>query len=396
MKRNISIILWLLLLLCVVPVDAFLWDWLPDWFRELLCFLTLGLLGGCDDVDDITGGDPCESNPCENGGVCTALADDSFTCACAHGYTGDTCQDTEDDGGTGTSTDDCTLFPANNIWNTRIDSAPVHANSDAYVASIGSSTTLHPDFGSGGYGGSPTIGIPYVEVTSAQDLVDIVYTAYGDESDPGPMPIPLTAPIEGGPSSTGDRHVIAWDTDNCMLYELFYSFPTSTTWEAASGAVYDLTSNELRPDGWTSADAAGLPILPGLLRYEEVAAGSVNHAIRFTAAQTQSAYVWPARHKASSLTDTDIPPMGQMFRLKSDYDMSGFDPFIQVILTAFQQYGLILADNGSDWFVSGAPSESWDNELLRELKDIPGSAFEAVDLSGFIIDPDSGEAAAPP
>ncbi len=287
----------------------------------------------------------------------------------------------------------CSIFPSNNIWNRRVDDLPLDSRSAAYVASIGSGN-LHPDFGSGVFpaGSDSPIGIPFVEVDGTQTKVDVNWTAYGDESDDGPYPIPPDAPVEGGQSSSGDRHVIVVDTDNCVLYETFSSFPNGDgSWDAANGAVFDLRSNNLRPDTWTSADAAGLPIYPGLVRYDEVAAGTIEHAIRFTAAQTQSAYVWPARHEASSITDLNVPPMGQRFRMRADFDISGFDPQIQVILTAFKEYGLILADNGSDWFISGAPDERWDNDLLNELKTIPGSAFEAVDVSGLIVDPDSAE-----
>lgn len=189
----------------------------------------------------------------------------------------------------------------------------------------------------------------------------------------------------------GDRHVIVLDRHACMLYELFYAFPQGDgAWNAASGAEYDLTSNDLRPDGWTSADAAGLPILPGLVTYDEVASGEVTHAIRFTAPQTRNQYVWPARHFASSLSGVQYPPMGQRFRLKADYDILGYSPEVQVILTAMKRYGLILADNGASWFISGAPDERWDNEMLHEWDDIPGSAFEAVDVSSLMVDPASG------
>jgi hypothetical protein len=289
----------------------------------------------------------------------------------------------------------CTILPADNIWNTRVDGLPVHPRSGDYVASIGTAETLHPDFGSGVWppGSDGPIGIPYVEVNGDQPLVTIVYTAYGDESDPGPFPVPPNAPIEGGPSSGGDRHVIVVDTFNCVLYELFAAFPKAGgRWHAASGARYDLSSNALRPDGWTSADAAGLPILPGLVRYDEVNAGEINHAIRFTASSTQKAHVWPARHDASSITNPAVPPMGQRFRLKLSFDTSGYAPQVRVILDAMKRYGLILADNGADWFISGAPDERWDNDVLRELKTVPGSAFEAVDVSSLIVGPDSGQA----
>jgi hypothetical protein len=289
----------------------------------------------------------------------------------------------------------CSILPANNIWNTRVDSLPVHSRSAQYIASIGAGTTLHPDFGSGVWppGSTSPIGIPYVEVPAGQTPVSIIYTDYGDESDPGPFPIPANAPVEGGPDGEGDRHVIVLDRSACRLYELFYSWPQAGgAWEASSGAAYDLNSNALRPAGWTSADAAGLPIFPGLVRYDEVAAGFIGHAIRFTASETQRAYVWPARHFASSNTSQDVPPMGQRFRLKASFDTSGFSPEVQVILTAMKQYGLILADNGSSWFISGAPDPRWDNDMLRELKTIPGSAFEAVDVSSLQVSPDSGEA----
>jgi len=287
----------------------------------------------------------------------------------------------------------CRILPADNIWNTPVDDLPVDPNSTAYINTIGANATLHADFGSGVWppGSNSPIGIPFVEVDPGQPLVAINYTAYGSESDPGPWPIPGDAPIEGGPDAGGDRHVVVLDRYECMLYELFYAFPRSDgSWNAASGAVYDLTSNDLRPDGWTSADAAGLPILPGLVRYDEVASGEIDHAIRFTAPQTRNHYVWPARHYASSLSGAQYPPMGQRFRLKADYDIAGYSPDVQVILTAMKHYGLILADNGSSWFISGAPDPRWNNDMLHEWDDIPGSAFEAVDVSSLMVDPDSG------
>jgi hypothetical protein len=288
---------------------------------------------------------------------------------------------------------ECQILPPNNIWNTRVDQAPVHARSSQYVSSIGASSQVHADFGSGVWppGSTSPIGIPFVAADSSP--VPIVYTAYGDESDPGPFPIPLTAPVEGGPSSDGDRHVLALDQTACRLYELYRAFPQATAWAADSGAAYDLRSNALRPAGWTSADAAGLPIFPGLVRYDEVASGFIGHAIRFTAPQTQRAYVWPARHFASSNTSTSLPPMGQRFRLKASFDHSGFSPQVQVILTALKQYGMILADNGSAWYLSGAPDSRWDNDILHELGAIPGSAFEAVDVSAWQVAADSGEVA---
>ena len=288
----------------------------------------------------------------------------------------------------------CPILPADNIWNRRIDDMPVAANSAAYVETIGATRTLHADFGSGVWppGSNSPIGIPFVEVDADQPLVAINYTAYGNESDPGPWPVPADAPIEGGPDAAGDRHVLVLDREGCMLYELFYAFPQGDgSWNASSGAKYDLRSNALRPDGWTSADAAGLPILPGLVTYDEVASGEITHAIRFTAPQTRKDHVWPARHDASSLTGSQYPPMGQRFRLKAEFDISGYSPEIQVILTAMKRYGLVLADNGSAWFISGAPDERWDNDMLHEWDDIPGSAFEAVDVSSLMVDPDSGQ-----
>jgi hypothetical protein len=287
----------------------------------------------------------------------------------------------------------CPLFPANNIWNTPVDSLPVDPNSDLYIATInsnGNNETLHPDFGAGLWQGGP-IGIPYIDVAGDQAGVSVSFT-YHNESDPGPYPIPPDAPIEGGPNSSGDRHVIVVDRDNCLLYELFDAWPQPDgSWTAGSGAIFDLNSNALRPDGWTSADAAGLPILPGLVRYDEVAAGEIRHALRFTVPQTRRAYVWPARHYASTLTDTHYPPMGQRFRLKADFDISGFSPEVQVILQALKTYGMILADNGSAWFISGVPDERWNNTVLRELRQVHGSDFEAVDVSSLLVDPDSGQ-----
>jgi hypothetical protein len=216
----------------------------------------------------------------------------------------------------------CTVLPADNIWNTRVDRLPASANSSTWTATIGASSLLHPDFGSGTYNGGP-IGIPYVTVPGTQTRYPASFL-YASESDPGPYAVPLNAPIEGGANSTGDRHAIAVDTDNCILYELYNASPQTSGWQADSGAIFNLLSDALRPAGWTSADAAGLPIFPGLIRYEEIAAGAIRHAIRFTAPQTQRAYVWPARHYASSLTSTQYPPMGARFRLKASFDISSY------------------------------------------------------------------------
>jgi len=288
----------------------------------------------------------------------------------------------------------CQIFPADNAWNTKIDTLPVHARSADYIATIGTGTGLHPDFGSGTWDGGP-IGIPFVVVPGDQAPLDVAFD-YADESDPGPYPIPPDPPIEGGAESDGDRHVLVLERDTCTLYETWNSWPQQDgSWHAGSGALFDLTSNALRPDGWTSADAAGLPVLPGLVRYEEVAGGIITHAIRFTAAQTQRAYVWPARHFASSSTDPARPPMGQRFRLKASVDISGFAEPVKVILQAFKTYGIILADNGSNWYISGAPDERWDNDMLAAMAAVHGSDFEAVDFSSLLIDADSGQARSP-
>jgi hypothetical protein len=283
----------------------------------------------------------------------------------------------------------CPVFPANNMWNAPINTLPVHPNSDAYINTIGANTGLHADFGSGLWEGAP-IGIPYVVVSGSQPGVNVTFD-YDDESDPPPYKIPPDAPIEGGPSGDGDRHVIVIDKDNCVLYELFYAFhQVDDSWTAGSGAIFDLNSNALRTAGWTSADAAGLPIFPGLVRYDEVASGEITHALRFTVPQTQRAYIWPARHFASSLTGSQYPPMGQYFRLKAGFDISGYSQEAQVILQALKVYGMILADNGSPWYISGVPDERWDNDVLHEIDDVTGSDFEAVDVSSLMIDSNSG------
>jgi hypothetical protein len=299
---------------------------------------------------------------------------------------------------------DLQVFPINNPWNWDISAYAVHPNSDNYVASIGAAEYLHPDFGTV-WDGAPS-GIPYVVVNGGQPQIPIVYTAYGDESDSGPFPVPLDAPVEGGPAAAGDRHVLAVDTTNRMLYELYRAFPQTSTWNAACGAKYDMTSNNLRPETWTSADAAGLPIFPGLVRYEEVYMQQViDHALRFTVVNSQKKYIWPARHYASSSIDPNRPPMGLRFRLKAGFNISGFSAPVQVILRALKKYGMLMADNGSNWYISGAPDDRWDDDVLSELKDIAGSNFEAiltVDTSGAPIyptgiglaDPDGAAAAA--
>lgn len=270
------------------------------------------------------------------------------------------------------------VFPADNPWNTDISAYPVHSNSANFIASIGPSIGLHADFGTV-WNGAPN-GIPYVTVDGSQAQVPITFVAYGSESDPGPYPVPAGAPIEGGPSGTGDRHVLVVDTTNRRLYELFRAFPNAQGgWDADSGAIFDMTSNALRPAGWTSADAAGLPVFPGLVRYDEaVTQGAINHALRFTVQASQRAYIEPARHWASSSTDPDRPPMGLRLRLKASVDISSFPPEVQVILTCLKRYGMLMADNGSNWYISGAPDPRWNDSNLATLSQIKGSDFEAV------------------
>jgi hypothetical protein len=272
-------------------------------------------------------------------------------------------------------------FPADNAWNQDISSAPVDPNSDNYINVIGSTTPLHPDFGAGLYAGQ-TIGIPYM-VVSGSPFVNIIYTAYGNESDPGPMSVPRTAPIEGYPNpGNGDRHVLVLDRDNCWLYELYHSYlQTNGTWEADSGAVWDLLNDENRPYTWTSADAAGLPVFPGLARYDEVASGAIHHALRFTLQDSQMAFTPPASHWAANSSNLYAAPMGMRMRLKASYDISGFPPQSQVILAALQKYGMIMADNGSSIYLSGDPDNRWNNNDLGSLKSVPASAFEVILIS---------------
>ena len=287
--------------------------------------------------------------------------------------------------GSGASLHGKQVFPADNAWNQDISSIPVDPNSDNLIASIGLNVGLHADFGTV-YNGAPN-GIPYIVVSGTQPPVPINFTAYGDESDPGPYPVPNNAPIEGGPNSNGDRHVIVIDRDNWKLYELGYGFPINggTSWNANCGAIFDLNSNALRPPGWTSADAAGLPIFPGLVRYDEVfEQGEIKHAVRFTAQVSRRAYVFPARHWASSDTSPNRPPMGMRVRLKASFDISGFSPPMQVILRAFKKYGMILADNGSNWYISGAPDPRWNDNDLHTLGAIQGSNFEVVQMGTIV------------
>jgi len=267
-------------------------------------------------------------------------------------------------------------FSSSSLWNTDISSSPVDPNSDSIIANWVGAVNLHPDWGT-----DPTYGIPYVVVDGSQPLVNVDLGAYPDESDPGPMPIPANAPIEGGSGSTGDRHVLVLNNANCFLYELYNASPNSDgSWNADSTAVWDLLGNEQRPYTWTSADAAGLPIFPGLVRYDEVAAGTIKHAFRFTLPQTRAAFTPPASHWAATTSDSTAPPMGMRLRLKSGYDISGFSAQMQVILTAMQHYGLILADNGSSLFVTGVSDSRWGSDL-DSLKTVPASEFEVVQMN---------------
>lgn len=277
----------------------------------------------------------------------------------------------------------CEMFPKNNAWNQRVDQLPVHANSDTFVRSIGRGENAHADFGSGKWEGGP-IGIPYAVVGKKQRRVKVSFE-YADESDGSRYPIPRKVPIEGGRNGSGDRHVIVVDKARCKLYEVYAAYPRrgGRSWRAGSGAIFNLRSNKLRPAGWTSADAAGLPILPGLARYDEVARGEIDHALRFTAPRTSRAYVYPARHFASSSSNPDLPPMGLRLRLKASVDISAFPKQSRVVLTALRRYGMILADNGSPWYVSGAPHSKWDNDDLRSFHRLSGDDFEVVDTSSL-------------
>ncbi len=278
------------------------------------------------------------------------------------------------------------VFPENNPWNTPIDTVPVDPNSNTLIDSIGRWDNLHPDFGANWNGGP--FGIPYIVVAGDTPGKQVTFD-YADESDPGPYPITADTPIEGGPNSSGDRHMIIIDRDNWFLYELYAVYPPAHSgqpYDAGSGAIWDLTSNDVRPAGWTSADAAGLPIFSGLVRYDEVyGQGEINHALRFTVSQSRRAYVYPARHYASSNTSASLPPMGMRVRLKADFDISGFSKHNKVILRAMKKYGMIVADNGSDWYVSGAPDARWDDDELNELKTLVGDDFEVVQMGTIVV-----------
>src|SRR5438552_8704304 len=279
-------------------------------------------------------------------------------------------------------TTNCQVFPGDNIWNTDISTMPVHARSAQWLASMAASTTkLHPDFG------APPYGFPYNVVDGTHPKVSVSFQ-YASESDPGPYPVGVDTLIESG----SDRHALIVNRDSCTLHELYALAASGSSWTAGSGAIFPLGSDALRPSGWTSADAAGLPIFPGLVRWDEVQAGAITHAIRFTAQQTDQSFLWPARHQAGTAANPALPPMGARFRLKASYDISHFSTPTQVILRALQHYGLILADNGSNWFFSGTQDAAWPDSLLTELKTVPAAQFDAVDESSLMIDPNSAAA----
>ncbi|MDQ1521083.1 MAG: hypothetical protein QOI55_2156 [Actinomycetota bacterium] len=283
-------------------------------------------------------------------------------------------------GSSGPKVGGCSVFPSDNAWNTDVSSYAVRANSAQYVANVNSSGNrmVHPDFG-----GAGQYGIPFKVVGANEPPRRIHYTLYGDESDPGPLPVPPNAPIEGGNASDGDRHVVVVQQGTCKLYELGRAFWRGDHWDADVGVDWDLGSNALRPRGWTSTDAAGLPILPGLVRYDEVASGVVKHALRFTVSRTQKGYVYPATHNASSSTDATRPPMGLRFRLKASFDLSPYHGQSLVILRALKKYGMLVADNGSNWFITGAADPRWNDDDLNQMKRVPGSAFEVVDTGAI-------------
>jgi hypothetical protein len=271
----------------------------------------------------------------------------------------------------------CPVFPPDNPWNQRVDKLPVAGNSTQVIDSIGADTGLHPDFGSGRWNGAP-IGIPITVARAGVPKAHVSFD-YADESDKGPYPIPSNVKIEGG----SDRHALIVDSSTCRLYELYALQRSGGGWHAGSGAIWSLRSNRVRPAGWTSADAAGLPILPGLVRWSDVAQGHIDHAVRFTVEHTRRAYVYPARHYASDLTDASLPPMGLRVRLRADYPIAGFPLQARIVLAALKRYGMIVADNGTSWYITGEPSSHWNNDDLHTLGRVPGSAFEVVDTSSL-------------
>ncbi len=270
----------------------------------------------------------------------------------------------------------CPLFPVSNVWNKRVDTLPVAANSNAIINSIGLDVGLHPDFGTV-WDGHPN-GIPYTVANKKTKRYRLSFL-YSSESDKGPYPIPANVKIEGG----SDRHALIVDRDRCFLYELYALQKTTKGWRAGSGAIWNLRSNKLRPKGWTSADAAGLPILPGLVRYDEVARGQIDHALRFTVENTRNTFIYPARHQASDQTDPNLPPMGLRVRLRADFDTSGFPRPVRIVLTALKRYGMIVADNGANWYISGAPDPRWNDDLLHTIDGVTGADFEVVDSSSL-------------
>ena len=273
----------------------------------------------------------------------------------------------------------CAPIPADSVWHADVSRLPVHPRSAQWLSHMSPTRQLHPDFG------GATYGIPITVVDGTHAKVPVSFE-YADESDPGPYPLGSDTRVEEG----SDRHTVVVDRDTCRLYETWATARSGSAWSAGSGAIWDLRSNALRPRGWTSADAAGLPILPGLLRYDEVAAGVVDHAVRFTTNVTDRSFVWPARHQAGSVSDPSYPPMGARFRLKASYDVSRHSAAGQVVLRGFARYGLLLADNGSPWFFQGATDTRWADALLDDLKTVPASAFEAVDASSLQVSADSG------
>jgi hypothetical protein len=283
------------------------------------------------------------------------------------------------------------MFPKNNVWNTPITNLPVDPHSAAWMSSMGaSSTNLHPDFGPSS---DPTLpyGMPFTIVGASQKRVRLQFT-YADESDSGPYPFGPRTPIEGGRAASGDRHAIMVESATCVLYELYDAHYQPGASTAGSGAIWNLRSNALRPASWTSADAAGLPILPGLVDYDQLRSGHIDHAIRMTAQQTDTKFIWPARHEAGSRNDASLPPMGARFRLKAGFNISHYSKAARVVLTAMKHYGLILADNGSNWYFGGTSDTRWPIGLVDELKNIPASAFQAVNESSLMINPNSGAA----
>lgn len=356
---------------------------LKDFTFIALVFMLIASLAGC-------GGSPSTTTPSGN----NSGSDNNAGSGNGSGSALTQCSGIST--GQGASLNGFRPFPADNAWNQDISAAAVDPNSDAIINFIGPTIGLHPDFGSGLYEGS-SMGIPYVVVNGSQSLVNIDFTAYGDESDPGPMPVPANAPIEGYPNpGNGDRHVLVIDNSNCFLYELYSSYPNNDgSWNAGSAAVWDLLNDEQRPWTWTSADAAGLSIFAGLVRYDEVAAGKIQHAIRFTLPQSQAAMIPPASHWAATSSDSLAAPMGMRLRLKASYDTSGFSTNVQVILTALKTYGMIMADNGSAMYLSGAPDDRWDNDDLHNLSQVPASAFEVVQMNPIYTSSNLPQGAAP-